>query len=69
VAVKEANATCPPGKVVIGGGGEVTVRDEPIALFESWPATTSSWRAIGVYYGTPSTTSWAVRATAICANA
>ena len=46
-----ASATCPAGKVLLGGGGSVTTtapQKERATLVASYPATADAWTAIGV---------------------
>lgn len=62
---KEAVATCPAGKVVVGGGGAIPNVGVIVA---SYPEGPTSWRVIGMRAGS-STAPWNVTARAICARA
>jgi hypothetical protein len=44
-----STATCPSGKVLLGGGGEVTTgQSGRAALLASGPTSTTTWRATAV---------------------
>jgi hypothetical protein len=60
-------AECPPGKIVIGGGGRVHSLDYRVALIQSTPwSNPNGWLADGAEM-VPMTTEWSVEARAICA--
>jgi hypothetical protein len=49
--VVTSTASCAPGKVVLGGGANVTTTDTNRnrgVLVSSYPSSTSTWTAIGV---------------------
>jgi hypothetical protein len=46
-----ATATCPAGKVLLGGGGRVSTTDPTIAkaaMPQSYPSSTTTWTAVGL---------------------
>lgn len=46
-----ATASCPAGKVLLGGGGLVTTtaaQKERVHLTASYPTSTTTWAAVGV---------------------
>jgi Collagen triple helix repeat (20 copies) len=65
-----ATATCPTGKVAVGGGGEIlepTRAGPNVALDASRPTSPSTWMAEA--HGFNPGFNWTLRVTAICANA
>jgi hypothetical protein len=65
--VKQADATCPAGKKVIGGGAHLYGAGGDIALDESYPSSVSTWRATA-WEVNATALSWHVSAFAICAT-
>jgi hypothetical protein len=63
---KFVDAQCPTGKKVVGGGAAVYEAGGDVALDESLPVTTTSWRAT-TFEVNATAELWAVRAYAICA--
>jgi hypothetical protein len=68
----DATATCPAGKVVIGGGGEIdtstsNIRSQ-VVMFRSHPASTTTWRASSVILSGFSGESVTVTSYAICVD-
>ena len=65
-----ATATCPAGKVLLGGGGQATTTDaDRASLPESYPSDATTWTAVGVV--TANLTGGAqmtVRAYALCSQ-
>ena len=45
-----ATATCPAGKVLVGGGGQVTtsLASGRVELQQSYPSSTTAWTAVGI---------------------
>jgi hypothetical protein len=68
-----AVATCPAGKVVIGGGGKIDTSNSAInsdvVMFRSYPATATTWHASAVITGGFSNRTVTVTSYAICATA
>lgn len=68
VSAHQLEVTCPPDKVVISGGGNVTPASLNWAMERSYPNTTTSWRVLWRQLpGGPA--SHNATAYAICANA
>jgi hypothetical protein len=67
--VKEIDATCPAGKVLIGGGADVSAGSgSPAALVNSFPLlNTTTWRALASEPD-PNGNSWSLGVYAICAS-
>ncbi len=69
--VQSATATCPAGKLVIGGGGAIdpTANGQDVALRASAPnADRTAWVATAFEVGTGTNQGYLVRAFAVCAN-
>lgn len=64
---KVIEAECPAGKRVLGGGAQLTGGALFVALDESYPSTTSRWRATA-YELNPFVGNWSISAYAICAT-
>lgn len=65
-----ATATCPVGKVAVGGGGEIldpTKAGTDVVLDASRPINSRQWRAEA--HGFVPDFNWTLRVTVICANA
>ena len=69
----EAFATCPDGKVVIGGGAKIdtsnTAIRSQVVMFRSFPSTATVWTASAVILSGFSNQTVTVTSYAICANA
>lgn len=66
-AFKEAQAQCPPGTTIIGGGASITGGSPDVAFVSSTPAGADSWLAQA--HETVATADvWAIHADAICAR-
>jgi hypothetical protein len=66
-----ATATCAAGKVLLGGGGRVTVSsglaDAFVSLRSSYPTATDTWTAVAIVtVGLPLGASTTVTAYALC---
>ena len=66
-----ATATCPAGKVVLGGGARVTVSsalaEALVALRSSYPSATDTWTAVAIVtFSLPIGISTTVTAYALC---
>jgi hypothetical protein len=62
-----ASATCPTGKMALGGGGVVSTNDtlDKVRLISSYPSASNKWTAVGsAAVGKGKT--WSIRAYAIC---
>ena len=83
VSPKAVEASCPPGKVIIGGGAELHgptifggTADGSVALVSSRPATSTTWEAIAREIVYPNNTAsppstgqtWSLTSYAICAT-
>jgi hypothetical protein len=68
---KNLVASCPAGKVVIGGGARVIRNDanawEDVALVESYPSGSNQWSAVAAE-GTETALLWQLEVRAICAT-
>ncbi|MGN6217101.1 MAG: hypothetical protein ACTHN7_09130 [Solirubrobacterales bacterium] len=44
-----ATASCPAGKILLGGGGRVVKAgiNSPLALVESYPSASNTWKVVG----------------------
>ena len=67
-ASRQVEATCPAGKVVVGGGAHIWNAPGDVALDESYPAGTSKWRATA-WEVNATGANWHLMAYAICAAA
>jgi hypothetical protein len=76
----EATASCPTGKTITGGGGEITSsaaeHNSRLAMFRSFPVSptgtpplSTQWRATAVILGGFSSATVTLRSYAICATA
>ncbi len=63
---KQVEALCPAGKQVVGGGGHIYSAATDAALDESYPASTTKWRATA-YEVVGTAANWKIAAYAICA--
>jgi hypothetical protein len=65
---KTVTATCPTGKILLGGGAQITnsAGNNNIALFASYPSATDTWTGTGVATD-PNVGTWSLSAHAICA--
>lgn len=66
-----ATATCPAGKVLLGGGAQVTndTFASDVALLSSYPSGGNSWTAVGVVtVGVIGTTNITVQAYVVCTS-
>jgi len=66
VAVKSATATCPSGKIVIGGGYAVSETTDTIFVRLNGPDETTAWTVLAAR--TSGTGAWALEAIALCAS-
>jgi hypothetical protein len=66
---KSALVTCPAGKKAVGGGAEVSLSSEPVALRLSYPfdGATSGWFG-RAYETTPTSDSWFLLVYAVCVD-
>ena len=64
---KQTEATCPAGKQLIGGGAHTVNAGSDVALDESYPASTTKWRATA-YEIIATAVNWHLQAYAICAT-
>jgi hypothetical protein len=68
---KAATATCPAGKVLLGGGGQVTQNggnEGDVILQKSYPSGPTTWTAVGVILGFGLAASMDVQAYVICTS-
>ena len=61
-------ASCPAGKVVVGGGGRVAFGESDVALDESFPVDANTWRVLA-YELNATAAVWTLTAHAVCASA
>jgi len=68
---KAATASCPAGKVMLGGGGQVTQNggnEGDVILQKSYPSGPTTWTAVGVILGFGLAASMDVQAYVICTS-
>ena len=66
---KSASAICDDGKVVLGGGAQVTGNTIDVALYQSRPLDNpAGWFAVAARVDLLPASNWQVTAYAICAN-
>ena len=65
-AEKLADASCPAGKRIVGGGALLIGAGGFVALDENWPVNATTWRA-RAFEVNATAANWSVRAYAICA--
>jgi hypothetical protein len=66
---KTVTATCPTGKLLVGGGAQIdsAAVNINLALYASSRSAADTWKAIGVATDPNVATPWGVSAQAICA--
>ncbi len=66
-SAKSVTATCPAGKVVLGGGFAVSGLIDAGLLAQNGPSSTTAW-TVTMAELDPGSPSWTLTATAICAT-
>jgi len=63
-------ATCPAGKVLLGGGAQVTndTFASDVALLSSYPSSATAWTAVGVVTAGAFATTLTVQAYVVCTS-
>ncbi len=65
--VRQTEVSCPGGKQVVGGGAHIVNAAGNVALDESYPASSTKWRATA-YEMNATAANWHLQAYAICAT-
>jgi hypothetical protein len=65
-----ATASCPGGKIMLGGGAQVTntTGASDVALLSSYPSAGTTWTAVGVVTAGAITTDITVSAYVVCTS-
>lgn len=66
-SVRQTEVSCPAGKQVVGGGAHIVNAATDVALDESYPASSTKWRATA-YEIVATGANWHLEAFAICAT-
>jgi hypothetical protein len=73
IPIKSVTVECPPGKVVLGGGGDINLTSDSVAIFSEMPESTeigappTRWTS-GAHEVVPTDEDWSLEVRAVCAT-
>jgi hypothetical protein len=66
--IKSVTAECPPGKVALGGGGDINLVTDSVAIFAEMPGPFPNMWSSGAYEVVPTEEIWSLEVRAVCAT-